>query len=86
VVDNHQVIAEEDFKPTFLATSTMGRKAPDAVIGAAKRELIERGTRAARTVVPVPPANTTMTCSECAMRTKSRLGLGRRTFRCDQCG
>jgi putative transposase len=86
VVDNHQLIAVEDFKPRFLAKSTMARKAADAAIGAAKRELIERGTRAGRKVVLVPPAYTTMTCSECAARTKSRLGLGVRTFRCDDCG
>jgi putative transposase len=86
VVDNHALIAVEDFKPKFLAKSTMARKAADAAIGAAKRELIERGMRAGRTVVLVPPAYTTMTCSECAARTKTRLGLGVRTFRCDQCG
>lgn len=86
VVENHGLIAVEDFKPKFLAKSTMARKAADAAIGAAKRELIERGMRAGRTVVLVPPAFTTMTCSECAARTKSRLGLGVRTFRCDDCG
>ncbi|MEV0806903.1 transposase [Micromonospora sp. NPDC050200] len=86
VVDNHSVIAVEDFKPTFLARSTMARKAADAAIGAAKRELIDRGKRAGRKVVLVPPAYTTMTCSECGTRTKERLGLGVRTFRCDGCG
>jgi putative transposase len=86
VVDNHNLIAVEDFKPKFLAKSTMARKAADAAIGAAKRELVERGTRAGRKVVLVPPAYTTMTCSQCATRTKSRLGLGVRTFRCDDCG
>jgi putative transposase len=86
VVDNHQLIAVEDFKPKFLAKSTMARKAADAAIGAAKRELIERGTRAGRKVVLVPPAYTTMTCSECGSRAKNRLGLGVRTFACDDCG
>lgn len=86
VVDNHQVIAVEDLKPKFLAKSTMARKSADAAIGAAKRELIERGTRAGRTVVLVPPAYTTMTCSNCASINKTRLGLGMRTFRCDACG
>ncbi len=42
VVDDHQVIAVEDFRPLFLAKSTLARKAADAAIGAAKRELIER--------------------------------------------
>jgi putative transposase len=86
VVAEHQVIAVEDFKPTFLARSTMARKAADAAIGTAKRELIERGTRAGRKVVLVPPAYTTMTCSSCSARAKQRLGLGQRTFRCEHCG
>ncbi|MFF4875170.1 RNA-guided endonuclease InsQ/TnpB family protein [Micromonospora sp. NPDC000668] len=86
VVDDHSVIAVEDFKPTFLTRTTMARKAADAAIGAAKRELINRGTRAGRKVVLVPPAYTTMTCSECGTRTKERLGLGVRTFRCHDCG
>jgi putative transposase len=86
IVDDHSVIAVEDFKPTFLTRTTMARKTADAAIGAAKRELINRGTRVGRKVVLVPPAYTTMTCSECGTRTKERLGLGVRTFRCDNCG
>jgi putative transposase len=86
VVDNHQIIAVEDFKPKFLAKSTMARKSPDAAIGAAKAQLIQRGTRAGRTVVLVPPAYTTMTCSSCASINKTRLGLGMRTFRCEAGG
>jgi putative transposase len=86
VVAGHRLIAVEDFKPTFLAKSRMARKAADAAIGACKRELIYRGTRAGRTVVLVPPAYTTMTCSECATRTKERLGLGIRIFDCAACG
>jgi hypothetical protein len=34
----------------------MARKSADAAIGAAKRDWIERGTRAGGTVVLVPPA------------------------------
>ena len=64
----------------------MARKAADAAIGAAKRELVDRGTRAGRKVVLVPPAYTTMTCSQCGTRAKDRLGLGLRVFRCDTCG
>jgi putative transposase len=86
VVDNHQVIAIEDFRPRFLVKSTMARKAADAAIGAAKRELIERGKRAGRKVVLVPPAYTTMTCSKCGTIAKERLGLAERTFRCASCG
>jgi len=85
VVDNHGLIAVEDFKPKFLAKSTMARKAADAAIGTAKCELIERGRRAGRKVVLVQPAYTTMTCSECFARTK-RLELNVRTFHCESCG
>ena len=86
VVDNHQLIAVENFKPLFLAKSPMAGRAADAAIGAAKRELIERGTRAGRKVVLVPPAYTTMTCSECFARAKQPLSLGERTFLCATCG
>jgi putative transposase len=86
VVDSHGLIAVEDFKPAFLARSTMARKAADASIGAAKRELIERGVRAGRKVVLVPPAYTTMTCSGCGARTTSRIDLHVRTFVCASCG
>jgi putative transposase len=37
-------------------------------------------------VVLVPPAYTTMTCSECFARAKRRLGLAERVFRCEHCG
>ncbi|MDW5324469.1 transposase [Plantactinospora sp. KLBMP9567] len=86
IIDNHATIAVEDFQPTFLAKSRMARQAADAAIGAAKRELVERGMRAGRKVVLVPPAHTTMTCSQCGTRAKHRLGLDIRIFRCDTCG
>ncbi len=86
VVDNHQTIAVEDFRPLFLAKSTMARKAADAAIGAAKRELTGRGKRAGRKVVLVPPAYTTMTCAECGTRAKERLPLAERVFVCTVCG
>lgn len=84
VVDDHDLIAMEDFKPKFLAKSIMAKKAADAAIGVAKRELIQRAMRASRKVVMVRPAYTTMTCSRCFARTK-RLELHERTFRCDRC-
>jgi putative transposase len=86
VAANHQLIAVEDFKPKFLAKSTMARKAADAAIGATKRILVEAGERAGRRVVLVPPTYTTMTCAQCGTRAKDRLGLGQRVFRCDHCG
>ncbi|MFD4428249.1 RNA-guided endonuclease InsQ/TnpB family protein [Nocardia sp. NPDC058497] len=86
VVADYHTIAIEDFTPRFLARSTMARKAADAAIGAAKRELIERARRAGRKVVLVPPAYTTMTCASCGARAKQRLALDVRVFRCDACG
>lgn len=86
VVADHGLIAVEDFKPKFLAKSTMARKAADGVIGGAKRELISIARRAGRSVVIVAPAYTTMTCSSCSARTKQRLPLSQRTFVCTDCG
>lgn len=86
VADHHALIAVEDFKPRFLATTRMARKAADAAIGVCKKELIYRGVRAGRKVVLVPPAYTTMTCAECGTRAKERLGLGLRVFDCAACG
>jgi putative transposase len=85
VADDHGLVAVEDFKPKFLAKSTMARKAADAAISATKRTLIEYGRRAGRKVVLVRPAYTTMTCSECFARNK-RLPLKVRTFQCATCG
>jgi putative transposase len=86
VVDDHGLIAVEDFKPKFLAKSTMARNAADAAIGETKRVLTEYGMRAGRTVVLVPPAYTTMTCASCFARAKQRLDLSMRTFVCESCG
>jgi len=85
VVDDHGMIAVEDFKPKFLSQSTMARKASDAAIGTTKRELLQRAGRAGRKVVMVRPAHTTTTCSQCFARNK-RLKLQVRTFRCAICG
>ncbi|MDQ1290082.1 MAG: putative transposase [Actinomycetota bacterium] len=86
VVRDHSVIAVEDFKPKFLAKSTMARKAADNGIGMTKTELVERAKRAGREVVLVKPAYTTMTCSHCGTRAKDRLLLSQRIFRCESCG
>ena len=86
VVGTFDRIAVEDFKPAFLAKSTMARKAADAAIGATKRELIEYAKGTGRDLVLVPSAYTTMTCGGCGTRAKSRLPLEERTFRCESCG
>lgn len=86
VVANHGVLAVEDFKPKFLAKSRMARKSADGAIGITKATLIEYAQRAGRKVVLVPPAYTTMTCSGCGARAKSRLLLSERIFVCESCG
>ncbi|MBV8182558.1 MAG: transposase [Mycobacterium sp.] len=85
VVANHGALAVEDFKPRFLAKSRMARKSADGAIGATKAVLIEYAQRAGRKVVLVPPAYTTMTCSGCGTRAKSRLLLSERIFVCESC-
>ena len=86
VVADHGSLAVEDFKPRFLAKSRMARKSADATIGATKATLIEYAQRAGRKVVLVPPPYTTMTCSGCGARAKSRLLLSERVFVCESCG
>jgi putative transposase len=86
VVRDFGQIAVEDFKPRFLAKSTMARKAADAAIGAAKRSLLEMAAKHGRTAHLVDPAYTTMDCSACGARAKSRLPLSERTYTCSTCG
>ncbi|PZG01490.1 RNA-guided endonuclease InsQ/TnpB family protein, partial [Nonomuraea aridisoli] len=86
VVRDHDVIAVEDFRPKFLAKSTMARKAADAAIGATKAALIEMGRKHGRDVRLVHPAHTTMDCATCGARTKHALPLCERTYTCIACG
>ncbi|MGP3957845.1 RNA-guided endonuclease InsQ/TnpB family protein [Nonomuraea sp. 3N208] len=86
VARDHDALAVEDFKPKFLAKSTMARKAADAAIGATKAALIEMGRKHARAVHLVHPAHTTMDCAHCGARAKHALPLGERTYTCTACG
>ncbi|MEV6674280.1 transposase [Streptomyces sp. NPDC051162] len=86
VVRDHDAIAVEDFRPKFLARTTMARKAADAAIGATKRSLIEMGRKHGRAVHLVHPAHTTMDCAHCGARAKHALPLGMRTYTCIACG
>lgn len=86
VVRDHDALAVEDFRPKFLAKTTMGRKAADAAIGATKQALIKMGRKHGRDVRLVHPAHTTMDCAHCDARTKHRLPLGERTYTCSTCG
>jgi putative transposase len=64
----------------------MTRKAADAAIGAAKRPLLEMAAKHGRVVHLIDPAYTTMDCSACGARAKSRLPLPERTYTCSSCG
>ncbi|WP_371615919.1 RNA-guided endonuclease InsQ/TnpB family protein [Streptomyces sp. NBC_00454] len=86
VVRDHDFLAVEDFKPKFLAKSTMARKAADAAIGTTKTALIEMGRKHGRAVLLVHPAYTTMDCAQCGARAKHSLPLGVRTYTCIACG
>lgn len=86
VVRDHDALAVEDFRPKFLAKTTMARKAADAAIGSVKRALIEMGRKHGRAVHLVHPAHTTMDCAHCMTRAKHALPLGMRTYTCTACG
>lgn len=74
-VGDHDAIAVEDFRPRFLARTTMSRKAADAATAATKTALIEMGRKHSRLVVLVDLKNTTKACAECGARTKHALPL-----------
>jgi putative transposase len=86
VVRDHDALAVEDFRPKFLAKSTMARKAADAAIGATKSALVEMARKHGRAVHLVSPAHTTMDCAHCDARAKHRLPLSERTYTCTACG
>ncbi|MCX5323550.1 transposase [Streptomyces sp. NBC_00120] len=86
VMRGHDGVAVEDFRPKFLAKTTMARTAADAAIAATKRALVEMGRKHARDVRLVHPAHTTMECAQCAARTKHALPLSMRTYACTVCG
>ncbi|MGI5518274.1 RNA-guided endonuclease InsQ/TnpB family protein [Streptomyces sp. CA-106131] len=85
VMRGHDGVAVEDFRPRFLAKTTMARKAADAAIDATKRALVEMGRKHARDVRLVHPAHTTMDCARCGARTKHALPLSMRTYTCTVC-
>jgi len=86
VATDHDRIAVEDFRPKFLGTTTMARKAADAAISATKTELVTMGRKHARDVRLVDPKHTTRDCGRCLARTKHALPLSERTYTCTACG
>lgn len=85
-VRDHSHLAIEDFRPKFLASTTMAAKAADGAIAATKAELIWQAAKSGRVLKLVNPAHTTMDCSNCGARAKHRLPLGQRTYACQACG
>ncbi|MFI1768953.1 RNA-guided endonuclease InsQ/TnpB family protein [Streptomyces sp. NPDC020800] len=86
VARDHDAIAVEDFRPKFLAKTTMARTAADAAIAATKAALVEMARKHGRTLHLVHPAHTTMDCAQCGARTKHALPLSERTYTCTACG
>ncbi|KPC65014.1 transposase [Streptomyces chattanoogensis] len=86
VVRDHDAMVVEDFRPKFLAKSTMAKKAADAAIGATKKALVEMARKHGRIVHLVHPAHTTLDCAQCGARTKHALPLSERTYACTTCG
>lgn len=86
VTRGHDGIAVEDFRPKFLAKTTLARKAADAAIGATKAALIEQAHKHGRDLRLVDPKHTTMDCGKCHARAKHRLPLSERTYTCTACG
>jgi len=86
VVRDHDRLAVEDFRPKFLARSTMARKVADAGIGATKQALIHMARKHGRELHLVHPAHTTMDCAQCGARTKHALPLSERTYAWTACG
>ncbi|MET9895117.1 transposase [Streptomyces sp. NPDC006465] len=86
IVTDHDRLAVEDFRPKFLAKTTMARKAADAAIGVAKQALIHMARKHGRELYLVHPAHTTMDCAQCGARTKHALPLSQRTYACTACG
>ncbi|MBB4932194.1 transposase [Lipingzhangella halophila] len=86
VATDHDRLAVEDFRPKFLAKSTVARKAADAAIGATKQAMIHMAREHGRELRLVDPAHTTMECAPCGARTKHALPLSQRIYTCTACG
>ena len=87
VAKNHSIIAVEDFKPKFLmANKKLAKKASENAIGMVKCKLVEAAKTYGCNLILVDPKYTTMDCSHCGARLKTRLELHVRTFHCEHCG
>ena len=86
VARNNKTVAIEDFKPKFLFKKKyMAKKSADIAIGIAKNELISACQTFGSDLYVIDPYYTTMDCSNCGTRAKTKLDLGVRTFQCSTC-
>lgn len=80
-------IADEDFRPRFMAANrSLSRRAADAAVGQAQQALRWMVLKHDREHALVNYAFSTMDCSACGSRAKTRLPLSQRTYLCDACG
>jgi putative transposase len=86
VCERNDIIASEDFKPKFLSKTTMARNAQDAAIAMDIQILHWQAVKNGRRFIPVNPAYTTQTCSECGEIANPPIGLKERVYRCRHCG
>lgn len=85
IVADHDRIAMEDFKPKFLAKTTMARKAADGAIATVKHTLEWQARKHNRNLRLVNPSDTTKRCAHCGAIAKHCIPLEERTFKCDSC-
>lgn len=86
VCERNDIIASENFKPKFLSKTNMARNAQDAAIATNIQILQWQAVKNGRKLIPVSPAYTTQTCSECGEIANPPIGLKVRTYRCQHCG
>lgn len=87
VARNHSHVAVEDLRPGFMARSkSLAKKMHDAAISTLISEMESACRGYGSEFSRVNPAYTTMTCSSCGARAKSRIPLSVRTFECSACG
>ena len=83
---HNDIVASEAFKPGFLAKTTMARNAQDAAIATTIQALQWQTAKHGRRLIPVNPADTTQSCSNCGEIANPPLKLEDRIYRCRHCG
>ena len=89
LVENQDLIAAEDLQVrNMLKNHCLAKAISDAGWRILLTQLQQKGEMYGRTVILVPPQNTTQTCSVCGhvMKGDDRLKLSDREWTCPQCG